>query len=93
MSLYTHWVCLDCRKSFHKKPSDLAWKCPDCAKPMTDMGIYFEPPKRQALKKWQIIRLLAERNYKFQTEGSKVYIEKIILGEKNPSLKKVKEAI
>jgi hypothetical protein len=93
MSLYTHWVCFDCRKSFHKKPNETTWKCPQCTNAMTDMGVYFEPPRRQAKEKWRIIKLLAENNYKFTREGHKVLIEKFIFGGKNPSFERVKEAI
>lgn len=57
------------------------------------MGIYFEPPRRQALKKWKVIQVLGENGYKFQTEGSKFYIDNYILGSKNPSVESVKEII
>ena len=60
---------------------------------MTDMGIYFEPPRKQAKKKWEVMQLLAESGYKFQTEGGKVYIEKFILRAKNPRLSLVKKTI
>lgn len=93
MSLFTHWVCFDCRKSFHKKPSEDSWKCPQCANLMTDMGVYFEPPKRQAKEKWKIVKLLAENNYKYLREGHKVFIEKFILDNRNPSFERVKEVI
>jgi len=93
MSLFTHWACFDCRKSFHKRPSETAWKCPDCTKPMTDMGIYFEPPVRKALKKWKVLRVLGENGYKFQTEASRFYIEEYILIEKNPSPEWVRKVI
>lgn len=71
----------------------MAWKCPDCARPMTDMGVYFEPPIRQALKKWKVMRILGENGYKFQREGSKSYIESYVLITKNPSPERVKEII
>ena len=93
MSLYTHWVCFDCRKSFHKLPNETAWKCSECANLMTDMGVYFEPPKRQAKKRWEIMKLLAENGYKFQTEGSKFYIDAFILESKNPSIIRIRELI
>lgn len=93
MSLFTHWVCFDCRKSFHKRPSEMAWKCPDCANPMTDMGVYFEPPVRQALRKWKVMQVLGENGYKFQREASKSFIESYVLITKNPSPERVKEII
>ena len=60
---------------------------------MVDMGIYFEPPRKQAKRKWAVIELLAENGYKFQTEGAKVFIEKFVLGAKNPGFLQVKETI
>ena len=93
MSLFTHWACFKCRKSFHKLPSEGIWKCPECSKQMTEMGIYFEPPRKQATKQWKVMQLLAENGYKFQTEGSKAYIDSVILKTKNPRIKQVKEII
>lgn len=89
MSLYTHWACFECRKSFHNTPAlDLdkrkSRRCPECGKQMHDMRIYFEPPRRQARKAWAIMRLLAENGYSFQTEGSKAYIEHFFLASKRP---------
>jgi hypothetical protein len=53
------------------------------------MGIYFEPPRRQARKAWAIMRFLAENGYCFRTEGSKSYIEHIILASKRPRIRDV----
>src|SRR4051812_12825530 len=65
MSLYTHWACFDCRKSFHNPPlmADAKRTCPECGETMWDMGVYFEPLRRQARKAWTIIQLLAESGY------------------------------
>lgn len=100
MSLYTHWACFDCRKSFHNLPQSQneiglieSRKCPDCEKSMHDMGIYFEPPRRQAKKQWSVMKLLAESGYRFQTEGSKAFIVHYILCSKNSSLKEVQNRI
>lgn len=60
---------------------------------MCDMGVYFEPPRRQAKKQWSVVRFLAENGYRFQTEGSKAYIDHFLLRSKNPSLKEVQHRI
>lgn len=94
MSLYTHWVCFDCRKSFHRPPvgeEELERKCPECQKAMIDMGIYFEPPRRQAKRAWEIVRLLSENGYRFQDEGDKAYIDTFILGGWDNRIKAVSE--
>jgi hypothetical protein len=56
---------------------------------MRDMGIYFEPPRRQARKAWAIMQFLAENGFSFQTEGSKSYIEHFILASKRPRIQDV----
>ena len=92
MGLYTHWVCFDCRKSFHNLPArdttgrteSPKRKCPECGEEMRDMGVYFEPPRRQAKKAWAVARLLAENGYRFQTEGAVDYIRAYIMGGKRP---------
>lgn len=57
------------------------------------MGVYFEPPPRRATKQWATMRLLAENGFKFQTEGSKAYIESFILQTKKPRIADVRETI
>ncbi len=93
MSLYTHWACFDCRKSFAKDESASARKCPECAKAMIDMGAYFEPPRRLSKKRWEVMKVLADYGYKFNTKDSKIYIQNHILQAKNPRLTDVIERI
>lgn len=97
MSLYTHWACFDCRKSFHYSPptkeASGKRKCPECKKPMCDMGIYFEPPPSRAKKAWAIMQLLARSGYSFTTEGSKAFIDTFILTAKKPTLEGVSNRI
>jgi hypothetical protein len=90
MSLYMHWACFDCCKSFHKLPAETKHKCPDCQTPMSDMGVYFEPPRRAAKKLWAIMRLLANHGYRFQTEGGKVYIDSHLIRDKRPNIQDVR---
>jgi len=90
---FTHWACFYCRKSFAKEESDVPRKCPECAKLMTDMGAYFEPPRKLNVKRWAVMKVLADYGYKFQSEGSKVYIKTFILQAKNPRIADVIERI
>jgi hypothetical protein len=60
---------------------------------MVDMGIYFEPPRRRAIKTWAIMRLLAENGLRFQTEGGKAFIEAYILATKRPRMNDVLDNI
>ena len=92
--MFTHWACFDCRKSFAKEPlSDGARKCPECAKSMIDMGAYFEPPRKLNKKRWAVMKVLADYGYRFNSEGSKVWIQRRILQVKNPRVADVIERI
>jgi hypothetical protein len=90
---FTHWACFDCRKSFAKEASETPRKCPECAKLMTDMGAYFEPPRKLNRKRWAVMKVLAGNGYKFQSEDSKYYIQSRILQAKNPRVADVIERI
>lgn len=89
----THWACFDCRKSFSKETSAAPRKCPECVRPMTDMGAFFEPPRQLNKKRWEIMKVLADYGYRFNTKDSKIYIQNQILQAKNPRLADVIERI
>ena len=89
--MYTHWACFDCRKSFSKELSETPRKCPHCTLPMTDMGPYFEPPRKAAVKRWQVIKVVADAGFRFNSKDAKTFIENRILVVKNPRLADVME--
>lgn len=92
--MFTHWACFDCRKSFAKDANASApRKCPECARPMTDMGAYFEPPRKLSKKRWEVMKILADYGYKFNTKDAKTFIQKRILQVKNPRAANVIERI
>ncbi len=91
--MFTHWACFDCRKSFTKEESETPRKCPECAKLMIDMGAYFEPPRRLSVKRWAVVKVLADYGYKFNTKDCKIYIQNRILLAKNPRVADVIERI
>ena len=91
---FTHWACFDCRKSFAKEPlREGARKCPECAEPMTDMGAFFEPPRKLNEKRWAVMKVLADYGYRFNTRDSKIYIQNRILQAKNPRIAELIERI
>lgn len=63
-----HYACFDCRKSFKRRlPRDVghtgpskAAICPQCARPMADMGLDFQLPKKSDLKAWKASQMLWE---------------------------------
>jgi transposase-like protein len=91
--MYTHWACFECRKSFAKDESATARKCPECAKPMIDMGAYFAPPRKLNKKRWEVMRVLADNGYKFNTKDAQIFIQNRILQVKNPRIADVIERI
>ena len=91
--MYTHWACFACRKSFSKDESPVPRKCPECAGAMTDMGPYFEPPRKAAVKMWQIMKVLADSGLRFSNRDAKVYIDTRILIVRNPRISDVLERI
>lgn len=91
--MFTHWACFDCRKSFAKDASPTPRKCPECARPMIDMGAYFEPPRKQNKKRWEVMKILADRGLRFNTKDAKIYIQNRILQAKNPRAADVIERI
>ena len=91
--MFTHWACFDCRKSFAKDAQDAPRKCPECAKPMIDMGAYFEPPRKLNVKRWAVMKVLADYGYKFNTKESFIFVQNRILQAKNPRVADVIERI
>jgi hypothetical protein len=91
--MFTHWACFDCRKSFSKDESATARKCPECARPMTDMGPFFEPPRKLNKKRWEIMKILADAGLRFNTKDAKIHIQNRILQAKNPRPADVAERI
>jgi hypothetical protein len=55
-----HFACFSCRKGFKRRrredvdPQGIARPacCPQCSKPMSDMGLDFRPPKRTDVQGW-----------------------------------------
>lgn len=90
---FTHWACFDCRKSFAKEENANARKCPECAKLMIDMGAFFEPPRKLSIKRWAIMKILADYGYRFNTKDTQIYIQNRILQAKNPRAADVIERI
>ena len=66
VSYKPHYACFNCRKTFKRRlfydiregrQSDIA-KCPQCGKPMADMGLDFASPSKNDKKAWEHIQKL-----------------------------------
>jgi hypothetical protein len=60
---------------------------------MTDLGAFFEPPRKLNKKRWEVMKILADSGYRFNTKDSKIFIQNRILQTKNPRLADVIERI
>jgi hypothetical protein len=60
---------------------------------MTDMGAFFEPPRRANKKRWEVMKILADSGLRFNTKDSRIYIQSRILQVKNPRAADVLERI
>ena len=60
---------------------------------MIDMGAFFEPPRKQSKKRWEVMKILADNGFKFNDRDSKTYIQNRILQAKNPRAADVIERI
>lgn len=62
------FACFDCRKAFKKRfVPDRDYKCPQCAKPLAQMGRSFKSPRKHETKQWEKVRRLWRAGYRFHT--------------------------
>ena len=62
---FHHYACFVCQKAFRKAPSILLGKaaiCPNCGRPMHNMGRYFNAPKQMDDREWRKIQMLVRND-------------------------------
>lgn len=72
-----HYACFKCRKTFKRRlfrdikngESNHEAKCPQCSDLMANMGLDFESPRKDDLKKWEHIRSLYTVGITFHSCG------------------------
>ncbi|MFC4749689.1 hypothetical protein [Flavobacterium branchiicola] len=73
-----HYACFNCRKTFKRRlkgdikkgeESLFEAKCPQCAEFMANMGLDFESPKKDDVKKWEHIKSLYSVGITFHSCG------------------------
>ncbi len=60
---------------------------------MIDMGPYFEPPRKAAVKRWEVMKVLADNDLRFNSKDAKVFVDRRILIVRNPRAADVVERI
>src|SRR5262245_53990327 len=77
-----HHACFACRKAFKRRPvtewprrlqppegqPDLA-PCPQCNRPMADMGLDFKPPRQDDSEHWEVVEFLYRRGVAYHSCG------------------------
>ena len=78
-SYANHFACFTCRKMFNKNVSAVVEQyasitqfhdqfrppCPQCQRPMLNMGIGFKPPKRSEVRRWRNLERQAKAGKRF----------------------------
>lgn len=72
-----HYACFNCRKTFKRRlvrdirkgDLDNPAKCPECGELMADMGLDFEAPPKNEIKKWEHIKNLYQVGITFHSCG------------------------
>ena len=73
-----HYACFNCRKTFKRRlmgdikkgeTSVFEAKCPECAQLMANMGLDFESPKKDDVKKWEHLKSLYSVGITFHSCG------------------------
>jgi hypothetical protein len=55
------------RQRLQRVPREIS--CPDCSKPMTDMGLDFRAPPKNDADAWEILRTLSTHGFTFHSCG------------------------
>ena len=61
-------ACFHCRKSW-KLPPGKDGICPQCARPLSEMGRSFKAPKMGDLKQWEKVQRLWDSGFRFSSLG------------------------
>lgn len=78
VSYKPHFACFNCRKTFKRRLKRdvkneeepiLEAKCPECVELMANMGLDFESPKKDDVKKWEHIKSLYSVGITFHSCG------------------------
>lgn len=71
-------TCLDCRKAFNRPlntDANRVFKCPDCGNPTVSLSHLFQPPPKDDLKSWAVVKLLADNGFTYNHFYLKTEVE------------------
>lgn len=61
-------VCFKCRKAFNAPAGSRitpATRCPDCGGPVARLWHRFRPPRRNAVRKWEVVKFLHQYGFDY----------------------------
>ena len=58
-------ACFVCRKSWKLTPSEEGRSCPQCARPLAEMGRSFRSPKKSDHEQWKKVERLFSAGFRF----------------------------
>src|SRR5262245_17964958 len=77
-----HFACFSCRKAFKRfqeyecpidqQPAEgglAPAPCPQCGRPMSDMGLDFKPPRQRDADHWEVVEFLFRRGFTYNSCG------------------------
>ena len=75
------YVCLRCRKCFSAGTGFTKFQdnkiCPDCMTPMVLLNEKFKAPSKTDVAQWEIVKMLVDNGFRFQTLYDPVSGERI----------------
>jgi DNA-directed RNA polymerase subunit RPC12/RpoP len=83
-----NYVCFTCRRSVKQERERELVKCPECARPMVNMGRYFRVPPRHADNQWRKVALLVDAGVPFHSN----YVP-LLMGNAMKTLAQAKQAV
>ena len=72
------YACFDCRKSYKQRSAvelseqdvkNRKYLCPQCRKPMANMGHDFKAPKHSDIKQWKKVKILYQEGITYHSCG------------------------
>jgi len=87
-----HYACFHCRKMFrptmevNAEKAGTVFPCPQCKRPMCNMGRDFKAPKQHDIPQWRKVEMLYRHGYRYESCGCGPGRRPKTLGEVKPFL-------
>lgn len=82
------YVCFACRRGVKQERERELVKCPECARSMVNMGLYFRVPPRHADRQWRKVALLVNAGVDFRSK-----YDPLLVGNAMKTFAQAKQAV